>query len=83
MLEQVMGGSSPERGGVGGRHQSAAPPGCGLAASLDVLVCRADWEYHLRAPEVSQNIKICEGTNVCRLGIPPPGPRGESEREDV
>lgn len=57
MLWQVMGGSSPERASAMARQQGGEAAGCGLGASLDVLICRADWEYHLRAPEVSNLAK--------------------------
>ena len=33
------------------------PPGCGLGLNVDVMVCRAEWYYHVGAYQV--NLDVC------------------------
>lgn len=32
------------------------PPGCGLGLNVDVMVCRAEWYYHVGAYQVSVHV---------------------------
>ena len=40
------------------------PPGCGLGLNVDVMVCRAEWYYHVGAYQV--NMHVCDIINFMR-----------------
>lgn len=44
------------------------PPGCGLGLNVDVMVCRAEWYYHIGAYQVTMH--VCSINCSAQLWLP-------------